>query len=141
NHRRFIIRAELTSPDSKVAAIEFKPIDDFDRFHRSTSDYETQQWNIAASQGHHLLKNIREDQQHLIQYEMTGSQSFLSFFKGGAWKEFESCVRWCKKQLLKLEDPRMRFEDRWYHFFALPPQAVTRPASEKNSSQTVESKM
>lgn len=126
NYRRFIIRAELTVPkDSNQVTIIIKPLDDIELFQQSAQNYQANQWDITPEEGKDLLENIRADQRKLIQYNIGGSKSALTFFSSApSGQEFHNCLSWCKKQLYRIG---IKYPDRWYHIFAILPEDLTAP--------------
>lgn len=119
--RRFIIRAELTSPNGQNVIISISARDDIDRFRDSAKTYEAQQWDIPANIGRKLLRNIRADQRKTLSYSQTGGT-------GGVTQtdDYFNCVSWCIKQLRELDDSEIKIEDHWYNIFIVLPQDATR---------------
>jgi hypothetical protein len=74
NHRRFIIRAELTYDTStEEVQIKMKPLDDLKQFAKSVAEgIEAHQFEISASVGQALLRHIQADQQKVIRYSLFG---------------------------------------------------------------------
>lgn len=136
NHRRFIIRAELTSPDRRSVIIELKSLcgqdtkKDITEFMASAASYECQQWGITSEKGETLLRNIRDDQQRTIAYNQFG---------GSLSEDYHSCVSWCKKQLRQILEPDVLLgsdvlRDRWYNFVIEYPFDLV-PMSDSVASQ------
>ena len=73
-HRRFIIRAELTYiTQTKQVHISMKPLDNLAEFAASVArGMETHQFLIDASVGERLLRHIQADQQKVIRYSLFG---------------------------------------------------------------------
>lgn len=120
NGRRFVVRADLTTPGSKQVIIDLKPLDNITAFTKSVKAYQSQQWDISAEEGRQLLKNIREDQQKTFLYSQRGG--------GGASLDssYFSCITWCIKQLKQLNVPTINIQDRWYNFLVVLPTDATR---------------
>jgi WD40 repeat protein len=122
NNRRFIIRAQLTSPDGNLIKIDLEPFVDVARFENTARHLEAKQWNIPKEKALRLLKHIRDDQKNpKLRYSVTGENSLLARFSGifqPTGCEFHNCVSWCIKQLRFIDKI---YPQRWYHIFVKLP--------------------
>ena len=122
NHRRFILKADLTTPGKGSIVIKIMNFENIEQFKELAGTFEAQQWNVSKSNGVQLLKSIREDQQKVFTYSMAGTKSWFS--KPKIEEECQSCVSWCKKQLRIVD---IVIPDQWYNELVIFPSDVTTP--------------
>lgn len=131
-HKRFIVRAELTENHSHVT-ISLALLDNLKRFKASVSSYEVNQFEIEAKQGEILLRNIQCDQRKKIYYSRRGDAAIGSRSIFAQNTETHSCVSWARKQirLIGLDMP-----SKWHNVVVTLPSDVTQ-MEEGSSAHTI----
>jgi WD40 repeat protein len=127
NHRRFVIHADLTTPDKKVARIEvtswFSPGSKKEIAAFDAKAYEFRQWAITKEIGLKLLDNIRLDKQKTLAYARVSL--------GGLGVDYQNCISWCLAQLRKID---IDLPQTWSEGCFINPQTVLPEEAHGSSS-------